>query len=440
MGFCAADRQPDEPCFHRLSVSWRDGGNGRDRAHDGHVWGRPASQDHSAGRSQGRGGPQHPGHGWGAEAWRRSLAGPCPGAAPGRGGRPDRRATLIEDALAGEPLGHDPGSPRSWWISPRSRGSWATSPRRSAQLRRAYAIIVASAGPEHATALSIEGRLAAVTYRLGEPTEAYDWHLADVGLRVLGPDHPAVRGAQARAWPAAPRPGGPDADRSSVARVMTLGFEDDPTRARPRPDERSATPDATPPRPSSRAQLDGPNRPYRTRGVPTAGRRRRGRRHDAPARGGAAVRPSTLRRGRPYRRRGLRSSRCRSLVAMLAPAPDPPSSVRRSIAGPTPPRPGRGHCTRAIRPSAPATATAPDHASGRRRPGHAQGRRRLGHADLERSERRRMSPFIVAGGRDGEPFKALESVPAGRTTSDDLRAQHRLQLLLHGRRRSGPPT
>src|SRR4030095_11258386 len=54
------------------------------------------------------------------------------------------------------------------------------------QLRRAYGIIVASAGPEHATAISIEGRLAAVTYRLGEPTEAYDWHLADAGRRVLG--------------------------------------------------------------------------------------------------------------------------------------------------------------------------------------------------------------------------------------------------------------
>jgi hypothetical protein len=46
--------------------------------------------------------------------------------------------------------------------------------------------------------LSIEGRLAAVNYRLGEPTEAYDWHVADVGARVLGPEHPAVRGAQQR--------------------------------------------------------------------------------------------------------------------------------------------------------------------------------------------------------------------------------------------------
>ena len=81
------------------------------------------------------------------------------------------------------------------------------------QLRRAYGIIVASAGPEHASSLSIEGRLAAVVYRLGEPTEAYDWHLVDAGRRVLGTDHPAVRGAQNRlaasAQPAPAQPGPP---------------------------------------------------------------------------------------------------------------------------------------------------------------------------------------------------------------------------------------
>src|SRR5262249_30580747 len=42
----------------------------------------------------------------------------------------------------------------------------------------------------------------------GEPTEAYDWHLTDVGARVLGLDHPAVRGAQERmaSRPPAPEP------------------------------------------------------------------------------------------------------------------------------------------------------------------------------------------------------------------------------------------
>ncbi len=66
------------------------------------------------------------------------------------------------------------------------------------QLRRAHAVMVAFAGPEHASSLSIEGRLAAVVYRLGEPTEVHDRHLSDAGRRVLGPDHPAVRGAENR--------------------------------------------------------------------------------------------------------------------------------------------------------------------------------------------------------------------------------------------------
>jgi hypothetical protein len=79
------------------------------------------------------------------------------------------------------------------------------------QLRRAYSIVVSAAGPEHATALSIEGRLAAVIYRLGEPTEAYDWHLADAGRRVLGTEHPAVRGAQQRLDAAAHNPNPPPA-------------------------------------------------------------------------------------------------------------------------------------------------------------------------------------------------------------------------------------
>src|SRR5882757_1058492 len=119
--------------------------------------------------------------------------------------------TLLEDALAvGEVrLGHT--HPR---LAPllvdlatiaRNLGNLTEA---STQLRRAYAIIVAASGPENATALSVEGRLAAVTYRLGEPTEAYDWHLANVGARVLGEEHPAVRGARERlaSRPARPEP------------------------------------------------------------------------------------------------------------------------------------------------------------------------------------------------------------------------------------------
>ncbi len=109
--------------------------------------------------------------------------------------------SLIEEALAGGELRLGPDDQR---LAP-LMVDLATIARRLGnltearnQLRRAYAIIVASAGPEHASSLSIEGRLAAVVYRLGEPTEAYDWHLVDAGRRVLGTEHPAVRGAQSR--------------------------------------------------------------------------------------------------------------------------------------------------------------------------------------------------------------------------------------------------
>src|SRR3954447_20405788 len=109
--------------------------------------------------------------------------------------------TLLEDALAsGEVrLGHDHPrlAPLMVDLATIARGLGNLTEALT-QLRRAYAIIAAAGGPEHATALSIEGRLAAVMYRLGEPTEAYDWHLADVGARVLGSDHPAIKGAQQR--------------------------------------------------------------------------------------------------------------------------------------------------------------------------------------------------------------------------------------------------
>jgi hypothetical protein len=109
--------------------------------------------------------------------------------------------TMIEDALAaGElRLGRDDPrlAPLMVDLATLARKLGNLTEARN-QLRRAYAIIVTAAGPEHATSLSIEGRLAAVIYRLGEPTEAYDWHLADAGRRVLGTDHPAVRGAQQR--------------------------------------------------------------------------------------------------------------------------------------------------------------------------------------------------------------------------------------------------
>ena len=109
--------------------------------------------------------------------------------------------TMLEEALtAGElRLGrHDPRlAPLMVDLATIARNLGNLTEAQS-QLRRAYGIVVASSGPDNATALSIEGRLAAITYRLGEPTEPYDWHLTNVGGRILGPDHPAIRGALQR--------------------------------------------------------------------------------------------------------------------------------------------------------------------------------------------------------------------------------------------------
>jgi hypothetical protein len=109
--------------------------------------------------------------------------------------------TLLEDALAiGEVrLGHDHPllTPLMVDLATLARGLGNLT-EALGQLRRAHAIVAATGGPEHPTSLSIEGRLAAVLYRLGDPTEAYDWHLADIGTRVLGSEHPAVKGAQQR--------------------------------------------------------------------------------------------------------------------------------------------------------------------------------------------------------------------------------------------------
>jgi hypothetical protein len=138
-----------------------------------------------------------------AEARRRAEDGDLTGA-----------RTMLEDALAAGELRYGRHDPR---LAPlmvdlatiaRNLGNLTEA---QAQLHRAYGIVVATSGPDNATALSIEGRLAAVTYRLGEPTEPYDWHLTNVGGRVLGPDHPAIRGAlqrlsMAQAMPPEPPP------------------------------------------------------------------------------------------------------------------------------------------------------------------------------------------------------------------------------------------
>jgi hypothetical protein len=66
------------------------------------------------------------------------------------------------------------------------------------QLGVAYRILRATRGAEDRQALDVEDRLAVVSHALGEPTGPLDWHLVDVGGRILGPDHPAIRAARAR--------------------------------------------------------------------------------------------------------------------------------------------------------------------------------------------------------------------------------------------------
>ena len=185
--------------------------------------------------------------------------------------------TLIEDALAAGELrlgGEDPRlAPLMVDLATIARRLGNLTEARN-QLRRAYAIIVASAGPEHATSLSIEGRLAAVVYRLGEPTEAYDWHLADAGRRVLGTDHPAVRGAQQRlaaspqtapstpAPPVAPpirRPGTPTARPGSP--TPKDGCRNPPGRQRRTPRRRRRLPTPTRHRGGAAAERAAPGRP-----------------------------------------------------------------------------------------------------------------------------------------------------------------------------------
>ena len=180
--------------------------------------------------------------------------------------------TLMEDALAvaEQRLGRD--NPR---LAPlmvdlatiaRNLGNLTEA---QSQLRRAYAIIVASAGPEHATSLSIEGRLAAVTYRLGEPTEAYDWHLADVGLRVLGADHPAVRGAKQRLAnaPRHPQPPPRRCRRPARSRSASRTTEDDLDDVEPGLAPTIAGP--APARPADVHRPRGVRRPTYPRYVPT---------------------------------------------------------------------------------------------------------------------------------------------------------------------------
>ena len=295
-----------------------------------------------------------------------------------------------------------------------------------AQLRRAYAIVVASAGPEHATSLSIEGRLAAVTSRLGEPTEAYDWHLADVGLRVLGPEHPAVRGAKQRLAnaPSIPDPMPMD-DPLPTPGSVTLGLEDDlpiepglaPTFADSR---RSDPPTYTVPgypgtvyrEPAYDGGYEDIDAQYAPTEYPGVYQRTT---DDAPPPHEEPWLEPELPTVRPYRRRGnvggvalVASLGAAILIAAIV--------IAMQVFAPAQP---------AAQPSAPvasgsATAPSPSVAASEPAAGAPTdvtikddgGSVTLTWTDPSEGT----VSFIVAGARDGEAFKAFESVPAGRTT------------------------
>jgi hypothetical protein len=312
--------------------------------------------------------------------------------------------TLIEDALANGELLLGPEDPRlvplMVDLATLARKLGNLTEARN-QLRRAYAIIVASAGPEHATSLSIEGRLAAVIYRLGEPTEAYDWHLADAGSRVLGAEHPAVRGAQQRL--AASAHGGPTV---VPAAPPPIGWTD-------------STPDilvdgegwAAPPEGSAYAPV--------TAGV----YQRQPEIHVIPPPPGPDAQDVQVWREPPITGReiGVRQRRGHgggvALVASLGvivliaaavvavqfftpatgtqPGADPTGNV---VHGASPP-------TGTPSPTAPPPTgvTIKDEGGSVTLTWEDPGGGRI--------------PFIVSGGREGTPLMALDSVPAGRTTS-----------------------
>jgi hypothetical protein len=308
--------------------------------------------------------------------------------------------TLMEDALAvaEQRLGRDDPrlGPLMVDLATIARNLGNLTEAR-AQLRRAYAIIVASAGPEHATSLSIEGRLAAVTFRLGEPTEAYDWHLADVGLRVLGPDHPAVRGAKLR-LANAPDPG-PQMPPVPAPGSMTLGFEDDLDHEPGLAPTIAGYGRGDPPTytvPSSYEATDYPGVYQRQAG------------DDAPVVAPAEADPwfdPELPTVRPYRRRGhvggvalVASLGAAILIAavviavqVFAPGPDPTGAPSPATVAPT------------TATGAPTEVTIKDDG----------GSVVLTWADPSDGT----VAFVVSGARDGEAFTALESVPPGRTTS-----------------------
>jgi hypothetical protein len=252
------------------------------------------------------------------------------------------------------------------------------------QLRRAYGIVVAAGGPEHPTALSIEGRLAAVTYRLGEPTEPYDWHLADVGGRILGPDHPAIRGALRRL---------------AAARDATPPMADEQAYQAQHAD---AEPGYAPPYVTTYAPTEGTPGVYR-RDEPSTEVER------APSQDVEVWRDPRRRRRRGHGG-GLALVASLGATALVAGA-----VVAFQLFGPTPASdPGAPPgSTAPAPPSAAPPPTTPSRAPGGLRLRDDGGSVTLTWSDPSGGQ----VPFIVTGGRVGATPAPLDSVASGRTSS-----------------------
>jgi Tetratricopeptide repeat len=300
------------------------------------------------------------------------------------------------------------------------------------QLRRAHEIVTASSGYEHPTALAIAGRLASITSRLGEPTDDLDWQLSEVGARVLGPDHAAVRGARdrlANTAPNAPRPpAAPPRPHDSLPEVEAGDHQDGPTYT-PSPDTPGVYQRDEPPdepgiyRPAARASttvagrhLDHPEPAVAIRpgSVFAAGPGAGARPESAVATWPSASRP---RADRDHRRAAGRSTMVVASLTALALATAItvatlwPRPVRRADAGQgTPTTASQTH------PRTTPTGTPSLAASGP--PTDVSLVDRGASVTLTwRDPAPGTVPFLVAGGRFNSAPAPLQSLPAGHTST-----------------------
>lgn len=269
------------------------------------------------------------------------------------------------------------------------------------QLRRAYGVAMVTGGPQHPTSLSIEGRLAAVLYRLGEPTEAYDWHLADAGRRVLGDDHPAVRGAQQRLAAVAQTPAAPvfaptAASAPTPPPAPTPAPRPAPASA-PIAAETVAVPYAPPPPPAEYAPASPPERPA-TGGYGTTIE------GDIWETGEATVRVR-----RPGNAGVVLVASLGTVILVVAVV------VALALLRPSEPAPPQaGETSSPVTPSpAPTAAPTSPAPTGVRIVDDAGGTVTLAWVDPSEG----VAPFVVSGAREGHAPVAIVTVPAGETTT-----------------------